>query len=138
MVTSQYVTHYTIQAPNFLRNRLTNLIDDQRYVEHPNDKRTKVYLNSLCHMTKMAARTTHSRIFFILNQLTDFNERWYVSWGPLAHHSLYKSRPLVGLDLFYDKIKCFSMGNSRNISIFRKFYSLSLKTLYILTAYIKV
>ena len=73
------------------------------------------------YMTKMATSAINSKHLKNLfpTKLTDFNETWYVILGTLAHHSLYKSRSLIGHDLFYGNVKfghiCFSMGNNVNI-----------------------
>ena len=56
-------------------------------------------------------------------------ETWYVASRTMAHHSLYKSLPLVDHELFYGKIKIwshrlFNGGKSENIVFSRKLCSL--------------
>ena len=65
------------------------------HVEPPWVGGTKVCLQHLGHMTKMAAAPPPYKVktfinLLLLNQWTDFRETWYVaSWTP-AHHSLFK------------------------------------------------
>ena len=63
------------------------------YVEPPWEGRTKVYINSPGHMTKMAAMPIYSKnpskIFFSRTGGQIFTKR-YVASGTPVHHSLYK------------------------------------------------
>ena len=63
------------------------------YVEPPWEGGTKVYINGLGHMTKMAAMPIYGKNLKNLlfkNRRADFHETWYVASGTPAHHSLYK------------------------------------------------
>ena len=76
---------------------------------------TKVYINVLSHMTKIAAMPIYGKNhknLLLWNQWIDFNETWYVALGTLAHYILYKSCPLVVLDLLYDKLNFGYIGFS--------------------------
>ena len=55
---------------------------------------------------------TIKKNLLLWNRWTVFNETWYIALGTLAHHSLYKSRPLVDLDLFYGKLNFGYIGFS--------------------------
>ena len=58
------------------------------YVEPPWEGGTKVYINGLGHMTKMAAKPFKNLL--LQNRRADFHETWFVASGTPAHHSLYK------------------------------------------------
>ena len=84
-------------------------------------------LADLGHMTKMAATAIYGKnppkLLFIQNQWADCNEIWYVTSKMQTHHSLFKFRLCIDLDLFYARVKfghlCFCMGK-RKIIYFMK------------------
>ena len=65
------------------------------YVEPPWEGGTKININGLGHMTKMAAMLIYGKKpfknFLLQNRQADFHETWYVALGTPAHHSIYKS-----------------------------------------------
>ena len=65
-------------------------------------------------MTKMAAMYICGKIplkiFFYAASGTIPTKIGYVAPGTPAHHSVFKYWPLVGLDLFFGKVKFYNIG----------------------------
>ena len=85
-------------------------------------------------MTKMAAMPIYGKKkkkILLWNRWTIFNETCHVALGTLAHHSLYKSSPLVDLDLFYGKVNFgyigFSMENVKTLTFSGSLVACNLK-----------
>ena len=83
------------------------------YVEPPWEGGTKVYINGPGHMTKMAAMLKNAqnlKNLLLQNHWANCLETWHVASGSVVLQSLYKSWPLVDLDLFCGKVNFGSMG----------------------------
>ena len=75
---------------NLFSSETTWPIKAKFYVEPPWEGGTKVYINGLGHMTKMAAMPIYGKNLLLQNRRADFHKTWYVASGTPAHHCLYK------------------------------------------------
>ena len=110
-------------GPRTLRSTFSNFFfwetvwptEAKFYVQPPLDGETKVWTNSLGHMTKMAAMPIYgknSKSHLLLDQKVDDLESWYAALGIQVLPNLFKWCPWDDLDLFHGKVKfdlCFWM-----------------------------
>ena len=81
------------QFSNIFSSETACPIKAKFYVEPPWEGGTKICINGLGHMTKMAAMPIYVKILknlLLQHRWADFHETCYVALGTPAHHSLYK------------------------------------------------
>ena len=78
------------QCFNIISSKTAWPVKAKFYMEPPWEERTKVYINSLGHMTKMAAMPIFGKNFFSRTGSSMILRACHVALGTLALQSLYK------------------------------------------------